>query len=237
MNDENQILYGMGIVVNDKIEDDLYVKVYPISKIPTATGELSKEEEVATASMDMLGGNINVIINKSHTIDCKWVNQGDSNRLSAPDVCKGEIVYIYNYNGQDNYWWDTVFTKPEYRKREKAFYFFSNKGEIDSSSSFLEKGYFLLVDTINKLTHFHTASNDGKLTTYDISIDTKKGSLLISDGRNNSLELVSHKDGLIINTNATVEVNTKKATVNASESVNVNTSQCTIKSDFCSINP
>lgn len=230
-------LYALGYVVKDKNEDETYIKAYPISKIPTASGELSIDEIVTTTATDLADGNINIVMNKSHTIECEWVNQGDSNRISAPDVCKGEMVFIYNINGQDKFWWDTLFTKPEYRKREKVLYFFSNKGEIDTSDAVLEKGYFILVDTRNKVLHLHTADNDGEFTTFDISIDTNKGSLLIVDGKNNSVELASHEDSLLVNTNSKVVVNTKDAIVNATATTKVTTGKCTIISDFCEINP
>ena len=233
---EELTLYALGYVVTDKAEDEHYIKVYPVSTIPTSSGELSIDEVVVTAATDFLEGNLNVVVNKSSTIECEWFNQGDSNRLTAPDVCKGEIVFVYNIHGQDKFWWDTAFTKPEYRKREKVLHFFSNKGEIDTED-YLSKGYFLLVDTRNKMIHLHTADNDGELTSYDISLNTLKGSLLITDGKSNSIELASHKDTLIINTNANVEVNTKNAIVNAATSTKVTTGKCTIISDFCEINP
>lgn len=237
MSKEQLTLYALAYVSQDKKEDDHYIKAYPISTIPTASGELSLDEVLVTTASDLLDGNINVIINKSNNIECEWLNQGDSNRLTAPDVCKGEIVFIYNFHGQDKYYWDTVFNKPEYRKREKALYFFSNKGEIDNSEGHMSKGYFLLIDTRNKMIHLHTADNDGELTSYDISLDTAKGSLMILDGKGNSVELASHSDSLIINTNANVEVNTKNALVNASELAKIETKQCTIISEQCDINP
>ncbi len=234
---EELILYAMAYVSQDKKEDDHYIKAYPISTIPTASGELSLDEILVTATSDLLDGNINVVVNKSNNIECEWLNQGDSNRLTAPDVCKGEIVFIYNFHGQDKYYWDTVFNKPEFRKREKVLYFFSNKGEIDDSEGHMSKGYFLLVDTINKKLHLHTAENDGEFTSFDLSLDTQKGSLLVIDGRGNSMEIASHEDGFIVNTNSHVTVNTKSAIVNAENEVKVTTKQCTIISEQCDINP
>lgn len=235
-------LVAMGYVAKDKEEDDFFISLYPVSLIPTAVGDVTLDDQVTTSTASLMGENINVVTNKSNIIEAEWINQGDSNRISAPDVCMGEIVHVYNINGQDKYWWDTVFVKTSYRKREKALFFFSNKDKIDESPSMLEKGYFLLIDTYNKITQLHTANNDGEHTTYDLSIDGNKGSLIITDGKGNKIDLESKDDTLFINTNEKVHVTTKKAIIScdtslveATTSADIKTDTCTIKAKLCTI--
>lgn len=229
-------LIGTGYVVEDKIEDSNMIKVYPVSSIPTNGPEFLEElETVKTTTID--GEVINIAVNKTNTYECYWLNDGNSNSLLAPMICKGEIVELYKYAGQDIVYWKTIFTKPEYRKREKSLFFFSNKSVIDMTKSVLSKGYFMLVDSINKVSHFHTSDNDGELCTYDVSLNSRKGSLLVKDGRNNSIELVSHKDGLEVKTNQFVRVTTVEAEVNASKQATINTDYCLVKSNLMDINP
>ncbi len=231
-------LYAIGYVTADKVEDSLDITVYPVSNIPTRSGDLSDNLEEVSALTDMDGGAISVVIDKTDKITCTWYNDGDSNLLSPPMVTKGEIVKVYRIAGQNIFRWKTMFNKPEYRKREKHLLFFSNKGHIvDTAEEALNLGYFLLIDTINKKITLHTSDNDGELCTYDLQLDTKKGRLLLIDGRKNSVELASHKDGLIINTNDHVTVNTVYATIKAEEKAEINTKYCLIKSDLCDINP
>lgn len=231
-------LYVIGYVASDKLEDSLDIEVYPISTLPTRTGDLSENLEEVTAMVDAEGGAINVVINKTDKLTCTWYNDGDSNLLSPPMVTKGEIVKVYRIAGQNIFRWKTMFNKPEYRKREKYLLFFSNKGEIvETAEEALDLGYFLLIDTINKKIQLHTADNDGELCTYDVQLDTKKGRLLIMDGRRNFIELASHKNGLSIFTNEYVDITTTYATINAKEKAEINTKYCLIKSDLCDINP
>jgi len=244
-------LVAMGYVSKDKEEDDFFISLYPVSLIPTAVGDVSIDDQVTTSTANLLGENVSVVTNKSNIIEAEWVNQGDSNRISAPDVCMGEIVHVYNISGQDKYWWDTIFVKTAYRKKEKALFFFSNKDKIDESASMLEKGYFMLIDTYNKITQLHTANNDGEHTTYDLSIDGTKGSLIIADGKGNKIDLESKQDALFINTNKKVHVTTPEAIVSCdtslveattsadikTETCTITATQCTIDSKQCDINP
>lgn len=236
--EEPERLYSLAYVTADKVEGSRFIEAYPITTVSTANGDLSVSEEIVTDAIDDDGKATSVVINKSNKITSEWYNDGSSNSLEAPMVTKGEIVKLYVLNEQDKFWWKTMFTKPEYRKREKSLFFFSNKGEImDASEDVMSKGYFALVDTINKKIHLHTADNDGELCTYDISLDTKKGSLLIIDGKKNLIELASHKDELIATTNSKITLNTKTATVNATDKTEVNTDYCIINSKLCDINP
>jgi phage baseplate assembly protein gpV len=75
--------------------------------------------------------------------------------------------------------------------------------------------YWLEVDTKNKSVKFHTAMNDGEYTEYDITINTKDGTLKVTDKKNNYIYLESKKDTITVNTN-------KDIIAKASASVTVN---------------
>lgn len=196
---------GLGYVVEDKVEDSNDIKIYPIELIPTATGNLNIDEDITTELKNILGEDISVVANKRNYITASWLNEGNNNRITAPDVCKGEIVKLFNMYEGDDHQWSTLFTKPMLRKREKLIIYISNKASIEDEED-LSKGYFLLIDSINKKTIYHMSDNDGEFTSYDVSIDGKVGSFMVKDGRDNKIEIASHQDSLNVKMGKNVNI-------------------------------
>lgn len=238
--EKSKKFFGLGYVVVDKVEDSYEIEVYPIEVIPTAEGDLSQKDSSSLTIQDSQGNNVSVKYDKSNSIPCTWYPNGEQNRITAPDVCKGDIVEIYTFGETDEYFWCVYGHNQALRKREKVLYYFSNKAGTGGNST---QGYFLLIDTINKTVHFHTANNDGEACGYDLLFNTKEGQMAISDTLNNSIILDSVNGQLNITTNEKIILNTKEATVNAktvninaSDSCNIKTNSMNIKSSKCNIN-
>lgn len=240
MEQKTKKYYGLGIVVSDKPEDVNEIDVYPVESMPNVDGDLSVSDNGSLSVKDNAGNNIAVKYNKSNKIPCTWYPNGEQNRVTAPDVCKGDLVEIYTFGDTDKYYWCVHALTQSLRKREKVLYYFSNKGGIGDDST---KAYFLLIDTRNKKVHFHTDNTDGEACAYDVLLDTAAGSLVVSDSLNNSIALSSTEGKLTITTNEKIILNTKEATVNclkstinAKDTCDINTSRMTIRSDICNIN-
>ena len=238
--EKSKKFFGLGYVVADKVEDSYEIEVYPIEVIPTAEGDLSQKDSSSLTIQDSQGNNVSVKYDKSNSIPCTWYPNGEQNRITAPDVCKGDIVEIYTFGETDEYFWCVYGHNQALRKREKVLYYFSNKAGTGGDST---QGYFLLIDTINKTVHFQTANNDGEACGYDLLFNTKEGQMAISDTLNNSIILDSVNGQLNITTNEKIILNTKEATVNAktvninaSDSCNIKTNSMNIKSSKCNIN-
>ena len=73
--------------------------------------------------------------------------------------------------------------------KEKVLIWFSNKSTIGPNRE--ADSYYLLVDTINKIVHFHTSDNDGEACTYDIVLNTLVGKFMLKDNLNNDVLLDS----------------------------------------------
>lgn len=231
--------YGLGMVVSDKVEDSYDIEVYPIENIPTASGELSVSDSGSATVKDNAGNSVSVAYEKGNIIPCTWYPNGEQNRISAPDVCKGDLVEIYTFGDTDKYYWSVFSHNADLRKREKVMYVFSNKGSVGSIA---DKSYFLLVDTINKKTHYHTSDNDGEAVAFDFLFDGTVG-VTLTDSLGNSIVLESINGKLNITTTADIVLNTKNvevnctsSVINASASCDIKTSTMTISSDVTYIN-
>lgn len=204
--------YSLGYVAKDKEKDKFYIEVAPIEQLPSADGKIVGTNIVNDNVKDSVGKSISNVVNKSTTLLAKWVKLDGSNRVNPPDVCKGETVFIYTFNSTDAYFWSTMFVEPDLRKRERAMYFWSNKGSV-TGADWANKGYSMIVDTYDKYILLHTTDNDGEAAAYDIEIDTGKGTISISDNAENKLVLTTTEHKLQIKTNASIELETKKFSI------------------------
>lgn len=187
-------LIAIGIAAEDKVEDEVYLDIYPTELQPVKDGDISKSDYKYDSIMDT-EGNYEVVVNtKTTLIKAKWIPTGEPNRFGAPDVCKGEKVLLYQYGDLDEYYWMTFDNDLRLRKNEKMTIILSNRPKIAESDDDLDKVYYFTFDSINKLFRLHTDDTDGELTTYDFDLNTKDGIFTIIDGKDNMIELKS-KDG------------------------------------------
>jgi len=193
-------VYSLGMITHDLPEDDVWAEVHPLEQMSGSNGIIDDTNIENAKVLNIHGETIVTKIIKSTKIMCKWLNDGDNNRLTPPSVCKGETVRIYRYGNTDKYFWGTIYNELDLRKREKATYVYSNKGTIEDKT-LLEKVYYWTIDTINKFVRLHTDDSDGELTTYDFEINTKDGTVTLIDGKNNSMELDSAKEDFTFNAN------------------------------------
>jgi len=229
------IMYSLAYVAEDLVEDSQYIKAIPIEVLSDVTGNIGLSKKEKIKSVNINGENVNVVVDKIHTLTAKWINLNEPNRLTAPNVHKGETIMLWKYAG-DRYFWTTFYNELDLRKREKATYIYSNKNDI-KDSSLLKQAYYWTIDTINKFVRLHTDDKDGEVTTYDLELNTKDGVLIIVDGLGNEIKLTSDLGLLTISTNVAVVVNTTNIIINAAATATINTPLFTVNSGKTTINP
>lgn len=229
-------LYSLGIVTEDKAEDEDMIKVSPIEEFSMEKGKLKEDDRKHKTSLpDKEGVIIQAKSEGGAVLDAKWIPYGNSNRDTAPDVYKNETVLIFRFADTDEYYWDTVFREPSIRRLEKVKYVYSNQpaGLVPYGD---DTSYWLLWDTRNKVVRLHTSDNDGEATTYDITIDTKYGELIIEDGMNNKIHLQSVPGILDIEIENEINLKTKRFSLIADEKIGLETSTITTDADNSILN-
>lgn len=191
-------IYSIGVVAEDKTVGDWDISVVPTELVTDLNGDISTTQQVTSNIKTTENENKAVLIEEANTITATWLQFGSS-RSTPPDVCKGETVLIFHYEGTDQYYWVPLFFEPDLRKRESAMYYFSNRGNIDDNNGLLDKGYYVRVDTYDKLVKLHTSTNDGENAGYDVDFNTSEGKFKLSDTKSNSIELDSAKGHMDFN--------------------------------------
>lgn len=216
-NQAGYTLIGTATVARDKLEDTVWIDVFPIEQLPTLSGDYNEKENIKVLNEDASKSNINKTVERSKTIKAKWLNLYNSNRESAPDVVAGEKVHIFQAGGEDIYYWASYATS--LRKREKVLFSFSNKeGSNPNGENGLEEYYFL-VDTRNKEIILHTADNDGEASLYDFILNTKLGEYTVRDLQGNYFHLESVMGRFSTHINETIQADTKNTILNSADTI------------------
>lgn len=207
MSEESQLrLYSLGIIVEDKVVGSDIVMVSPIEVLNIQSNGpiIDNTTKFEGTLKNVSSKSFSTEISSANYLKAKWLSLGCSNRITAPDVVKNETVCLFKFGDVDEYYWTTIFREVELRRQEVVLYAFSNlKSGIhpfDKTTS-----YWLEVNTKNKSVHFHTSMNDGEYTEYDIKINTKEGTFLLTDKKGNKLLLESKKDKFTISTNNEID--------------------------------
>ena len=228
--------YCYGEVSVDKPEDTNIIEVFPKDIMYNLNGEIDNRQESIVINRTSADGKVKTDkISAKNVIAARWLALGGSNRVSAPDVRKGETVLVFRYGTNDDYYWEPITTETTKRGKETVSYVFKNTDSQDPVTG--DNSYFLTYSTRHKFIHLHTSKNDGEPAGYDVKFNTKDGVLTAADTLGNKIELQSVKGILNININ-------NDANLTTGSKVNVVTKDCTVKctnftvlSSKTSINP
>ena len=200
-------VYCIGLVVEDNLENEPNIKIYPVEKLFNLGGDLKKEDEwVAKKIKERKVAYSNehipkevdsledISINRTKYLNVEWITK--NNQITPPNVCKGEYVIVYRYSNRDEYYWEEEFTNLTLRKEEHVVYTYSDKPNLDDAEDEIEDRYTITISPKNKEISIHTTDKYGELTTYDITLKTDDGYLEILDGHGNFIKLDSAKDDL-----------------------------------------
>lgn len=244
-------LFCIGTVMTDLITGNEPIDIMPHELITNVEGDIGERENVSKTVNTSEGKVHNINLDKGSVITAVWLSN-NSNRVTPPNVRKGEKVEVYRYGDSDKYYWKTMSPELDLRKLEHVKYVFVNDSSQDLVQIDDSNCYSFTVSTLNKFIKIHTADNNGELTTYDLEIDTKEGRVKLLDGKGNYAELDSAQDEMTFKTNNKlniitdneVYVKTDKVNVIADSEVNIKTGKAnvdadvvTIKSNRTNINP
>lgn len=207
-------LISVGIVAEDKRPLTSKNKINHIVKV-FAT-ELQPESLLAGKTIlkeqtdieDSKGNKTSINVTKNDVFSARWLGLGSTNRITSPDVKKNEKVLIYQYADTDDYYWETIGNEIYNRGKERVIYLFSNNDDINTPAD-LTNSYYGKISTLDKRLEIVTNANDGELTNYSISLDTKKGIFEFIDGKNNFIKINSALGDLDINMNNNINVTAK----------------------------
>ena len=230
---------SIGVVLQDKAFDSDMLIVSPLEVLSIqGTGIIAPEGTGVEYRSDKDSVTQDVFTSEyssSSSVEAKWKPIGITNRKTSPDMVANELVMLYKYGNEDEYYWSEYNDTRELKKLERVITRFSNLSGGGGPGTILtdDNSYSVTVSTKDKKLKIHTADNDGENCTWDIEIDTAAGILVIVDGHGNKLDWNAPAGTLVENFNTSITriaptiedkctnhiVNTTNANLNASSVV------------------
>lgn len=223
--------YSVGIIAANKALANVEVEVCPIEQFTMLDGYVNDQVDTKEASgTDSLGGKYSVKADMSNTVTARWARHGDSNRITAPDVRRGELVILYQFANSNTYYWET-FGHDKSRRRLETVLFAISGIRDEKIENGPDNMYWVEFSSHKKTITVHTSKGDGEPYIYDIQIDAKNGRIIVKDDIGNSI-LLHSAEHRIRATNASsslIDIHKKIIDIYAEDQVNITTKRLTVK--------
>ena len=214
--------YSIGIVAVNKPLDTDIVEVSPVEYLTMMDGEINDHiNEVKLKSKNFDGSSYETMTKQTVTLKCRWLPNG-SNRITSPDVRRGEQVMIWRFGDSDKFFWSSVEYEKKLRKLETVVFGISGTKDEDDIGT-PDSMYYLEISSHRKLIHFHTSKANEEPYSYDLQINTDKGYMLFTDDVGNLINLDSKKTYIEL-TNAdksTIQLDKKDILIDAPDYVTI----------------
>lgn len=210
---------GWGTVAENAIvgkEDQILV--FLNEQFPNSSGQLEVNPEIFTTSgKDSKGKHYTIRQNTESTITATFLNR-DTNRITAPQVQKGERVLVYQFDNDKTYYWEPANLDNHKRVQEAVVHAYAAKKPTDGKDlvpTTPENSYTTTVDGINGMIEQRMTEANGEISPWLTQYDAKNGNMVITDQKGNI-----------------IQINTKETTI---EIVNADRSHIQLKRDVINI--
>jgi hypothetical protein len=220
-------IYSIGVVAENKKltttdgSPDPMVMVTPIEQMTMLDGEIKSEPLSPEATgTDGSGANYTSKVTVDNAVQAKWFPMA-TNRMTPPDVRRGERVLLWQYGDTDTFYWTELGWDDHLRKLETVRYSFSGTADESVDPTKPENCYFLEVSTHTGLITLKTSKVNKELCAYVLQLNTITGVFIIADDIGNNMHLDS-KNTLIEFTNAngtTIQLDKSKIFAHADDTI------------------
>ena len=173
---------SIGYVANNKLRNTIDIEVILAETTPFVSGELvSGATQLSVDGVAPNGDAQTFTIQTTNAIRAEWLGDG-TNRISAPDVRRGEKVQIFQYSNVDKYYWQTI-TQPgvNVRKKETIIEAISNTTDETQTQLTAENSWYKEFSTHDKRITIKTNKSDGEKWAYTLQLDVGSGNLVFAD--------------------------------------------------------
>lgn len=181
--------YSWGIAAANKKRKSDKLEITPTQDFPFTDDEVSSHvKKINSKGIDSSGNSFETEVKATVTLSATWMPLGQSNRLTSPDVRRGELVAIYRFSDQDFYYWITAAKAKKIRRTETVIYAFGatkeENVELDASNC-----YFLEFSGHDKHITLKTSQANGELTQYTFQLNGGEGLATLRDSANNQINI------------------------------------------------
>lgn len=183
--------YSLGLAAENKRMDSNELNVFPMEAMNAFDGELRvNPQELHTKAVDGSGNSLQFKVMTDTVLTADWLPL-DGNKLTAPDMRRGEEVEIWRLGDSDTYYWRSHATRLGQRTLETAIWAWAAQPDITDDKRNAENSYFLEISTHGKHVTFSTSQKNGEPFGYTLQFNTKDGKVVLEDQTGNTIYLDS----------------------------------------------
>lgn len=182
---------GIGRVADNKPLGSKEVSVVPLEWMAFHDGEMKSDPTVMEFTSTSPSGVVSSgAAITDMTITATWIPSG-SNRLTAPDVRRGERVELLTVGDSDQYYWRPTGLDDNLRKLETIVIGISATDDESDTELRPDNMYWIEFSTHSKKLAFSSSKAGGEPFLYEFYFDMEKGEVCLTDDIGNFFRLVS----------------------------------------------
>lgn len=226
-------LFCLGYAAENKPRSTNDLKIFPAERIPFAEGELNAAtEEVVVKGVDKEGNAYELSATRKNYITASW-KRGDSNRMNAPDIRRGERIEVWRYGDTDIYLWNSLGRDEDFDKRrlETITVALSNRREETDEPLTEDERWLIEASTHDKHITIKTTKSDGEPFAYTVQLNLAEGQFHVTDDIGNLLHINSAENEVLMRNadNTFIQAIKKVINMHADDDVNITTKRYSLK--------
>lgn len=187
------------VAVNKKRDTD-EITCWPVDLIVEFEDELvDNEQAMKVKGIDDNDKEVSVTIKRSATLNAVWGGEVDGQRISSPDVRRGERVDLYRVGDSEIIYWQSCGMDNSLRRLETIRYVFNANPSNSDAEATAENCYSYEINTHDGHVTFRTSMANGEPAAFVSQYNTAKGIYILEDEKGNHFYLDS------VNTDITMQ--------------------------------
>ncbi len=214
-------LYAVGVAAENKKRNSRELKIAPTEAFPFLDGELVENPtEMGFKGVDEDNQAYEGTVFTDNVINATWL-PSSSNRVTAPDVRRGERIEIWRVGDVDQFYWRPMGLDDHLRKLETVIFAISGNPNEGNEVLDIDNCYFIEFSTHTKQVTLSTSTANGEPFAYTFQFNTDQGNVLLQDDIGNEFYMDSAQRQLkLINAMGSfIDIDKKNITINAVEKI------------------
>lgn len=201
-------LHSIGLVSANKAMSSHEISVILTESRFSNDEEILTNPNAQTVDFKTQGGQESVKVTLDNSVTAKWL-KSNTNRISAPDVRRGDRVKVYRVGDTDEYYWEDMNSE-NVKRLETVVHAYSadpdNPMKDDGSNA-----YTFEVSAHQKTITIATSDANGEKAKFNVQLNCEDGVIVIEDDKDNNIYLDSvNTDIRLKNANGTMARLNKK---------------------------
>lgn len=189
-------LFSIGYVTKNKDYQSRKIQALPVESASATDGEVTHNPvENILKGVDADGKEYEVKGTATRDLECDWYPFED-NRVTPPDVRRGELVEIYRLGNSTQYFWRSMSMRNGLRTLEHVVKAYGASPDVGGAGIDFNKNYTISISPLDGQITLMTSKANGEPYKYTLQINTKDGFIGVQDDVGNYFELNSKETRL-----------------------------------------